>query len=294
MAARCLHMSGAEVWAWDDDAGRRATAAAEDVPLVDLSDCDWRIPVSLVLEHHLPHGEPAHPIVARARAAGCEVISDAELLARAQRDAAYLGLACRHDAARALDLIGHVVRLSVGESEIGGDAERPMLGLHPLDAGGNYVLSMPPGRADLTLSITFDVAVLLELGDDPWPPADSLAATDAAAAWLFHRQTGPKAAVVNADDSRCRPLLDELAQRAEQILIPVSGRRAAPGGVYVEDGVLYDDLGGKADPVTELATSGDPDRARDGLFSAAAYATAISLGAQPHAVMASIKSFFLD
>jgi UDP-N-acetylmuramoylalanine--D-glutamate ligase len=36
-AAKALQASGADVWAWDDNEDSRAAAAAEDVPLGDLS-----------------------------------------------------------------------------------------------------------------------------------------------------------------------------------------------------------------------------------------------------------------
>ncbi len=40
-AARTLRDSGAEVWAWDDNEDRRATARERDIPLGDLSTCNW-------------------------------------------------------------------------------------------------------------------------------------------------------------------------------------------------------------------------------------------------------------
>jgi UDP-N-acetylmuramoylalanine--D-glutamate ligase len=68
--ARGLAAAGAEVWAWDDDESRRA--AAEGIPLRDLTQLDWREPVSFVIEHTIPHGkESPHPLVAKARQAGC-------------------------------------------------------------------------------------------------------------------------------------------------------------------------------------------------------------------------------
>jgi len=91
-AARALRESGAEVWAWDDNADRRAAAAAEGVPLVDLTGCDWQELTSLVISPGIPHSHPApHPVAALAREHRCEIIGDIELLARSQRDASYLG-----------------------------------------------------------------------------------------------------------------------------------------------------------------------------------------------------------
>ena len=86
-AAKALTASGAEVWAWDDNEERRRAAAAEGVPLIDLHRCDWAGLRTLVLSPGIAHTHPKpHPVVERARAAGAEIISDIELLARAQRD----------------------------------------------------------------------------------------------------------------------------------------------------------------------------------------------------------------
>ena len=237
-AAAALASSGVDVWAWDDEEALRARAQAEGIAIVEPGSRDWREAVSLVVAEHIPHGAAPHAVVAAARDAGLELISDAELLARAQRDAAYVGLAARGEVGRALDMVGHVLRLSAREVEAGGDEARPILNLHPLDDAGAYVLAMPPGRTDLTLSITFDVAVLLDLGREAWPPCADHEETAAAIRWLFHRQTGPRSAVINADDAGARPILDGLREAGEQIVVPISGRARTPGGVYVAGGRL--------------------------------------------------------
>lgn len=286
--ARALSESGAEVWAWDDDEGRRAAAA--DLPLRDLSTLDWREPVSLIVEHTIPHGmTQAHPFVAAARAAGCEVITDSELLARAQRDASYVAVVSRAAAQAALDLFSHVFSVSGRETEVGGDPARPLLELHPLELGGIYVLDMPPARAELTLSITFDAAVYLDLGNGAWPPCETLEETIGASRWVFHRQSPPRAAIVNVDDPATHRVYEELAAKGDQVVIPVSGQSRTRGGVYVERGVLYDDLGGRADAITDLPVSAEGNHV-DPLLSAAVYAAAVALEIPKHAAMASLRN----
>jgi UDP-N-acetylmuramoylalanine--D-glutamate ligase len=292
--AQALVASGAEVIAWDDDEALRAEAAAAGLPLRDFAGLDWREPVSLVIEHDVPHGsEGAHRFVVAARAAGVEVIGDSELLARAQRDANYVAVVSRGLAPTALDLCKHVFQISGRETEVGGDPARPLLGLQPLELGGIYVLAMPPSRADITLSITFDAALLLDLGGDAWPPCRTRDDTLDAARWVFHRQSGPRGAIVNVDDVTGRRVYDDLKAANEQIVIPVSGQSRAPGGVYVAGGILYDDLGGRADAVTDLP----PQRAGgtgDHLMAAGVYAVAVVLDIPRHAAMASLRSAFLD
>jgi len=298
-SAQALARSGAEVWAWDDDADRRAAAAAADLPLRDLFDLDWREPVSLVIEHTIAHGTAdargaagPHPLVAKARAAGCEVIADSELLARTQREAGYVAIVSRRAASPALDLFAHVFSVSGRETEVGGDAARPLLKLYPLELGGIYVLDMPPARAELTLSITFDAAVYLDLGSGAWPPCATREETASASRWVFHRQSGPKGAVVNVDDAEGRRICEELAGRGDQVVIPISGRSRAPNGVYVAGGILYDDLGGRADAITDLPAPSEAHAAKTPLLAAAVYAAAVMMDIPKHAAMASLRSFF--
>lgn len=294
-AARALSLSGAEVWAWDDDPARRAAAEQADVGLRELSDADWGDLVSLVVEHDIPHGEGhAHAIVAAARAGGCEVIADSELLARAQRDAGFVAVVSRGHAGEALDIFEHVLQISGHETEVGGDPARPLLDLHGMDLGGFYVIDMPPARAALTVSITFDAAVFLDLGTGPWPPCATREETVAASRWVFNRQTGPKGAVVSSDSAAGRQVLGELTAQAGQIVIPVSGKSRTPGGVYVVDGVLYDDIAGNADAITDLPLDRSPSGQTDALLAAAVYATAVVLDISPPAAMASLRSFFID
>ena len=92
-AARALAVGGAHVAAWDDDAGAREAAQAQDIPLVDLAKADWRTFAALVLAPGVPltHPEP-HWSAAAAQAAGVEIIGDTELFFR-QRAAQ--GAKCR-------------------------------------------------------------------------------------------------------------------------------------------------------------------------------------------------------
>jgi len=140
-AARALHLSEAEVSAWDADAAHRDDAAEDEIPVVDLSGVDWREFVSLVIETSIPHGSDPHPYVRATLDAGSEVISDAELLARSQRLAEYVGVTGTDGAEFVCQLIHYLLTLSGKEAEMGGFPLSPLMDLHPLDGG-----TTPPGR----------------------------------------------------------------------------------------------------------------------------------------------------
>ena len=92
-AAKALKNSKAEVEAWDDDPRARSDASDEELELVDLYKCNWKDHSTLVLSPGIPLYYPKpHKIGQLARAENVEVIGEIELLARTQREAAYIGI----------------------------------------------------------------------------------------------------------------------------------------------------------------------------------------------------------
>lgn len=290
--AQALHLSEVEVWAWDEDPDNRAAAEQDDVPLTDLNGIDWREPVSLIIETEIPHGKSdPHPLVATAREAGCEVISDLELVGRAQRDAGYVAVVSRKLGDDALDMLNQVFLVAGQDVEAGGNATAPLLDCHPLEAGGTYIALTPPGRADITVSVTFDQVLFLDMGTDPWPPFGSYEESVEAVRWVFHRQTAPRGAVINVDDPTGRRLFESLAEAAEQVLLPMSLAEPVAGGVYVDGAWLIDDRKGDAVQVVQLPVAGDPAKMR---LAVGAYALMVLAGVPDHAAMASMMGYFND
>src|SRR3954447_9583286 len=81
--ARALVEGGAKVLAWDDNEASRAKAAVAGIAVTDLAAEDWRAFHAFVLSPGVPltHPEP-HWTVAKAQAAGVEIIGDIELFSR--------------------------------------------------------------------------------------------------------------------------------------------------------------------------------------------------------------------
>lgn len=291
-AARALAQSEAEVWAWDDDEGARGHARADDIPLVNLYTCDWKELTTLVLSPGIPlHHPKPHRVVELARGANCEIISDIELLVRAQRDASYIGITGTNGKSTTTALIGHVMQVSGHDAEVGGNLGIPALALEPMEIGGTYVLEMSSFQLELTKSITFDVAVLLNISADH---LDRYAGMDdyiAAKKIIFNRQSKPRTAVVGVDDALCRAVYDELRAADEQVVIGISGSERVHGGVYVIDGRLYDDTEGTEVPVMNLNGIAALPGSHNWQNAAAAYAAVKSVGVPPHAAMACINSY---
>ena len=290
--ARGLERGGAEVWAWDDNEEARAKAADEGIEIVDLNTIDWREATSLILSPGIPHTHPKpHPLVTKAREAGCEIIGDVELLVRTQRDAAYVGITGTNGKSTTTALIGHIFQVSGREAEVGGNLGMPALSLEPLGTEGTYILEMSSYQLELTFSLTFDVAVLLNISADHLDRHGGMDGYIAAKRQIFHRQTKPRTAVIGVDDAHCRKIYDELYAADEQLVVGISAKERVRGGVYVIDGVLIDDTEGKETPVMNLRTVPSLQGVHNWQNAAAAYAACKMTGIQPHAVMACINSY---
>ena len=291
-AARALTAAGAEVWAWDDNEDRRATAGEQGIPLVDLHRCNWRELTSLVLSPGVPHTHPApHPVAALAKEHNCEIIGDIELLARAERSAQFVGVTGTNGKSTTTALIGHILETAGREVAVGGNLGTPALDLDPVEPGGFYVLEMSSFQLEITVSITFDVAVLLNISADHIERHGGLDGYIAAKRLIFHRQTKPKAAIVGVDDDHCRGIVDSLVGADEQIVIPISGTQRCHGGVFASDGVLTDNTDGReirALDLREVPTLPGPHNWQN---AAAAYAACKAAGVDPPVIAACMRSY---
>jgi len=290
--AKALVESEAEVSAWDDDEAARARAGEEGVPLENLYECDWREHTTLVLSPGIPltHPQP-HPIVTLARDAGVEIIGDIELLARAQRESSYIGITGTNGKSTTTTLIGHIMQVSGREAEVGGNLGIPALELLPLGGEGTYVLEMSSYQLELTKSITFDVAVLLNISADHLDRHGGMDNYARIKKQIFRRQTRPRTAVIGVDDEFCRAIYEELKAADEQDVIGISGDGPVAGGIYAQGGILIDDTEGQQTPVTDLRDNPSLPGRHNGQNAAAAYAAVKAAGVQPHAAMACINSF---
>lgn len=291
-AARVLKHSGANVAAWDDDETRRAEAAAQGIPVTDLAADDLSGFPILVLSPGIPHSLPEpHPVVARAKAAGCEIIGDAELLARAGSGAAFIGVTGTNGKSTTTALIGHILCGAGRETQTGGNLGTPALALKPLRPGGFYVLEMSSYQLELVSTLAFNIAVLLNISPDHLGRHGGLAGYIAAKRRIFGPPDSNETAVVGIDDCICRGLFGELKSHTSRFAIPVSGEARADGGVYVEDGWLINDIEGRAEKILDLEGVPSLPGAHNGQNAAAAFAVARAAALPAPQIAAAIRTF---
>src|SRR5205823_9482770 len=114
-ACRALLAGGAAVVAADDTVRSREAAVAAGICVEDLRDADWSRFAALVLAPGVPltHPEP-HWTVAKARAAGVEVIGDVELFCRERAtscaEAPFVAITGTNGKSTTTALIAHILR----------------------------------------------------------------------------------------------------------------------------------------------------------------------------------------
>ncbi|MGF1640837.1 MAG: UDP-N-acetylmuramoyl-L-alanine--D-glutamate ligase [Rhodospirillales bacterium] len=290
---RALRAGGHRYWAWDDDAAVRATAAAEGVVLTDLHRHAFEGATPLVLSPGIPHTHPApHPVVARARAAGCEVVGDCELLARARPEAAFVGITGTNGKSTTTALVGHILRSAGRDCEVGGNLGPPVLAFRPLGADGFYVLEMSSYQLELIRSLVFRVAVLLNITPDHIDRHGGFDGYVAAKRRIFRGQGRKATAIVAVDDEPCRAIVAALRAQGEPRVIPISGSSTVAGGVFALDGTLYDDIdGGGARPLVDLATARALPGEHNAQNAAAAFASVRALGVDAATAAAALLTF---
>lgn len=245
VAAEALQKGGASVWAWDDNEDRRQAAAARGISLIDLYRQDLGAVKTLVLSPGIPlHHPKPHPVVLRAKSAGCEIIGDIDLLGRVQKTAKYIGITGTNGKSTTTALIGHILKKIGRTAEVGGNLGIPVLSLEPLNRGDTYVLEMSSYQLDLTSSIIFDVSILLNISPDHLDRHGDMAGYAAAKKKIFKGQGKTETAIIGIDDPICSEIYDQLRGESAQRIIPISTEKKPIGGIYVEDGVIIDDTEG--------------------------------------------------
>jgi UDP-N-acetylmuramoylalanine--D-glutamate ligase len=287
VAARALAGGGATVCAWDDAPEAREAAHDAGVPLADLSGQDFAGFDALILSPGIPLTHPApHAVVARAHAAGCEVIGDIEVFLREGLPASLVGISGTNGKSTTTALLAHILRRSGRAVAEGGNLGAPVLGLPLLGADGVYVLELSSYQIDLTPSLVCDVAVLLNISPDHLDRHGGMEGYVAVKKRLFTQPAAASTAIVGIDDSFCAGIYADLRTRGGAIPIAVGTR--AEGGVWVAGGVLHDGRDGASVDLTGAAGLRGQHNWQN---AAAAYAAARALGVSTSAIAPALLDF---
>lgn len=297
-AARALQAGGAEVALWDEKPAARDAAAAEGLPLVDLTTADWSRFAALMLSPGVPLTHPApHWTVERAQAHGVEILGDIELFARTVNAAPdhkrpkVVAITGTNGKSTTTALIAHICASAGRDTRIGGNIGVGVLGLEDMHGGAVYVLEMSSYQLDLTSSLKPDVAVLLNISPDHLERHGGMEGYVAAKRRVLLNQGKGDTAVIGVDDPWGQRICTEITAANRRTIVPISASKAMGRGAYALQGLLYDATGERAVEVADLLRARSLPGRHNWQNAAAAYAAARGLGISPEEAAEGLMSF---
>jgi UDP-N-acetylmuramoylalanine--D-glutamate ligase len=291
-SAKAMMAAGAEVLAWDDGETARREATAVGIRLGDPTRVDWSDMSLMVLSPGIPYRHPQpHPTVITVKGAGGDVVSDVELLARAEPKAKVLGITGTNGKSTTTALVGHILHQAGRATAVGGNIGTPALALEWLDEQGFYVLELSSYQLETTFSLHCDVAMLLNISPDHLDRHGGWDGYVAAKRRIFDGQGRGAAVVIGIDDPTCRDIFGDLREDDARRVIPVSGALQAMGGVYAIDGRLIDDLDGRAEEILDLTETPRLPGSHNAQNAAAAYAACRFVGLPREVIVEGLRSF---
>ncbi|MBX9596382.1 MAG: UDP-N-acetylmuramoyl-L-alanine--D-glutamate ligase, partial [Roseomonas sp.] len=243
---------------------------------------------ALLLSPGIPHILPQpHPAAVRAREAGRPILCDVEYLFRAVQAAGsaarFVGITGTNGKSTTSALLHHLLVGAGRVSAVGGNLGPAALGLNMLGSEGVYTLEMSSYSLERIATVGFNVGVMLNLSPDHLDRHGSMAGYAAAKANVFARQGRDDVAVLGQDDALSVAMAGSVTAR----LVPVSGLRAVPGGVWAAGPMLRDDAGDIADLRDAPALPGSHNAQN----AAAATAAGLALGLDRAGIAAGLASF---
>jgi UDP-N-acetylmuramoylalanine--D-glutamate ligase len=288
--AEALIRSGARVLAWDDSETARAAVPADI--LFDLKQADWVGIDALLMSPGIPTTFPApHPVAAAAMAAGKPIISDIEMLGKAQPQARFVCITGTNGKSTTTTLIAHVLKAAGRRVEVGGNLGQAALSLAPVGHDGIYVLELSSYQLDITPTPLADVAILLNITPDHLDRHGGMDGYIAAKQKVLAPKGQSSLGIVGLDDAPSRATFAAFKDKGRR-LVPISAEKMAPNGVYVtEDGQLVDAIKGASRNVLDLKSIAALPGKHNWQNAAAAYVAAKALGLSVEEIVAGFQSY---
>ncbi len=261
----------------------------------DLADADWSRFAALVLAPGVPltHPQP-HWTVAKARAAGVEVIGDVELFCRQRAascpDAPFVAITGTNGKSTTTALTAHILRSAGRDVQMGGNIGTAILELEPPAAARVHVIEMSSFQIELTPSLAPSIGVLLNVTPDH---LDRHGTMEHYAALKARLVEAARRVVIGEDDDWCRDIAERLRLAGRSRVDRVSARERVADGWYAEGTELVTRAPwtGPLGTFADLAGIGSLRGRHNSQNALAASACALMLGVSPGEVAAALATF---
>lgn len=275
--------------AYDDNTSTRTHFASEGYNIVECVDWKWDKMHALVLSPGIPHHHPSpHSVALLAQKHGVPIITDIDLLMRANLDAVLIGVTGTNGKSTTSALLGYIFAQAGERSIVAGN-----IGVSPLsfswDATPLYgVLELSSYQLERMRQNRLNAAIFLNLTPDhvdrhPTPEEYMLAKSK-----IFN-SSDLKVAVLGVDETPMQKLYKEI-QNTVSTLIPVSVKYTPEKGIYIEDGYLVDQYWGDG-KILKLSECMHLKGDHNAQNMAACYALARYFGIEKDAIIEALKSF---
>lgn len=239
--AQSLLKAGAHVIAWDDQETSRKRAYDEGIPLTNLETLEWKNVDHLILSPGIPHHYPfPHPLVLKAKSAGLQPISDLEILYKTQHHGRYIGITGTNGKSTTTSLIAHILKENRHPVEVGGNLGIPVMDLRPLNEDGIYVLEISSYQLETSPNLHFNISILLNITPDHLDRHGGMEGYIEAKKLIYKNSTPEDTLVIGVDDEPCRKIYEILKDSRKVRLLPISVTKELPEGIYVKEGILYE------------------------------------------------------
>ena len=298
-SVRALKEGGAQVIAWDDNAGARDAGHEAGAEITPWREWEWGSIAALILSPGVPLTHPRpHEVVAHAANAKVPVIGDVELFAREIRPdagqpgkAPIIAITGTNGKSTTTALIGHILSSAGFDAQVGGNIGKSVLELSPPGGKTIYVLEMSSFQIDLTPSLYPDVALLSNLTPDHLDRHGSMANYAAIKERLLRQVPKNGQTVVGVDDDYSAAIFTALQAAGGASATPVSVGKVLGRGVFVVDGALYDAQGQRASKMMAVGDAPHLPGAHNWQNMALAYAATRIFVKDPRVITAAIASF---
>ncbi len=199
-AVKCLHASGAKVYAWDDNLENVESIHGSHAECIAPEKMDWSKVDYLVLSPGVPIiGENANQVVKFAKETSIEIISDLDLLYQACPDAKYIGITGTNGKSTTTALVGHILKNCGYKVCVGGNIGNSVLELEQLGGDGVYVIEASSFQLDISSHIRFNIAAVINITPDHLDRHLTMENYVAAKERILRNQTDDDIAIISKD-----------------------------------------------------------------------------------------------
>ncbi len=287
-AISALQAAEIPVFAWDDDQTKHAAATARGAVVTPLDDDTITRCRILVLS---PGVNPMHAIVGRAFTHNLKIVSDIDLLWRANPHATYVAITGTNGKSTTTSVVAHILREAGYTIEVGGNLGQPVLEFGMLGTDGIYVLELSSYQLDLCPMARFDHVVVLNISPDHLERHGTMTNYIEAKKNILRprrdRDT-PQTAIIGLDDAHTVRIFEDTNGLPPRTTIGISGLNHMPDGISVIGRILSDAKNELRFDMASIQTLPGP---HNGQNAAAAYAVCRALGLKPAEIMYHMESF---